>query len=231
MLEEIRIDPTKNNQCWLAYLDLLGAGRLIESEQWEDVFCIYAESLKHFKRDGFDEHLVFKKSFSDSFVLYTADATNLSYRALDSFVRYFIISLINREIPIRGAMSFGQMYSDPEHDLFFGQALLEAYRIGESQDWIGFVLCPSAVSQLTVVGLPANERLNYATWPIPTKPCHSSAEKESHTLPAFIMESGQGLCLGALQRMHAGASIPTIKRKYANTLEFLSKSQRKLVSP
>lgn len=67
MLKEIQIDEKKNKQCWLAYLDLLGTSKRIESPEWEDVFEIYAESLQFFKRDGCDEHLIFKTSFSDSF--------------------------------------------------------------------------------------------------------------------------------------------------------------------
>ena len=231
MLREIQIDPTRNRECWLAYLDLLGSSHLIESGLWEEVFYIYAESLKHFQRDGFDAHLVFKNSFSDSFVLYTSDETNLSYRAIDSFVRYFIISLINREIPIRGAMSFGQLYSDPENNLFFGKALLEAYQIGENQDWLGFVLCESAVSQLARVGLPANECLNYAPWSIPMKQGRENNPTKTLQLPAFIMESGHDLCLPALQRMQAAATSPSVRQKYTNTLDFLSKNQRKPVLP
>ena len=231
MLREIHIDPTKNRECWLAYLDLLGSSNLIESGKWEKVFYIYAESLKHFQRDGFDAHLVSKNSFSDSFVLYTSDATNISYRAIDSFVRYFIISLINREIPIRGAMSFGQLYSDTENNLFFGQALLEAYRVGENQDWLGFVLCESAVSQLEKVGLPANERLNYASWSIPIKQGRECNQTKAPLLPAFIMEGGHGLCLPAIQRMQAAATSPSVRQKYTNTLNFLSKNQRSTMQP
>ena len=40
---------------------------------------------------------------------------------------------------------------------------------GEAQDWIGFLLCPSAVVRLDEVGLPAGERLNYAYSEIPSK--------------------------------------------------------------
>lgn len=231
MLKEIIIDPAKGKERWVAHLDLLGASRLIESKHWEQVFSVYAESLEQFRRDSFDEHLIDRFSFSDSFIIYTVDQSDLSYRALDHFVRQFITSLIQREIPIRGAMSCGYFYADSENDLFFGQALLEAYRIGESQDWLGFVLCESAVAQLYHVGLPANERLNYASWQVPFKSKEPPCEIVRHSLPCFIIGgrapgSLQKICRAALLRMQAAAKTDKVRRKYANTLEFLDQNVR-----
>ena len=233
MLKEIGIDPAKNKIRWVAYLDLLGTSKLIESEHWIQVFSVYAESLKQFRRESFDEYLIDSFSFSDSFILYTVDQSDISYRALDSFARLFVVSLIQRGIPIRGAMSCGYFYADSENDLFFGQALIEAYRVGESQDWLGFVLCESAVAQLDQVVLPANERINYASWLVPFKATKQSSEIEKR-MPAFIICGPSPLgqkCRDALVRMQVSAETEEVRRKYTNTLEFLDKvsSCRKVI--
>ena len=235
MLKKIEIDPVKGKERWVAHLDILGASKLIESKHWSQVFSVYAESLEKFRREAFDEHLIDRFAFSDSFILYTVDQTAISYRALDSFVRRFVVSLIQREIPIRGAMSCGYFYADSENDLFFGQALLEAYRVGESQDWVGFVLCESAVAQLDRVGLPANERLNYGLWSVPFKSKEPPREILTCRLPTFIIgagpsETGQKPCRDALLRMQAGAKTDEVRRKYANTLAFLDENVRNVVA-
>ena len=234
MINEIWIDPEKNKERWVAHLDILGISKLHESKRWDQVFSVYADSLDHFRREAFDEHLIDRVSFSDSFIIYTVDKSAVSYRALDCFVRKFVVSLIQREIPIRGAMSCGDFYADLENNLFFGQALLEACRVGESQDWLGFVLCESALAQLDLVGLPANERLNYAYWSVPFKSKKPPYEIIRCRLPTFIIgagpsASGQRPCREALLRMQAAANTDEIRRKYANTLEFLEKNVRTFV--
>ena len=165
-LQEITINDSYIASRWVACLDLLGIKKLIGEAYWVRVFDVYAEAVNHFQRDAFDGHLIRRITFSDSFILYTTDESALSYRALDSFIRYFIVTLISKKIPIRGAMSFGELYADDAHGLYFGKALIEAYKISESQDWIGFVLCETASCQLKKVGLP----ICYASLSYPTDP-------------------------------------------------------------
>ena len=229
MINEIWINPEKMKERWVAHLDILGISKLHEAKRWQQVFSVYADSLRHFRGEAFDQHLIGRISFSDSFIIYAADNSAVAYRALDRFVRKFIVSLLQIEVPIRGAMSCGSFYADLENNIFFGQALVEAYRVGESQDWLGFVLCESATKQLDLVGLPANERLNYAYWSVPFK--SKKLPYELRRLPAFIIgagpsESGQRLCREALHRMKTAAKEEEICRKYTNTLEFLEKTVR-----
>jgi len=236
MTNEIWINPTKMKERWVAHLDILGISKLLESKRWEQVFSVYADSLKHFQREAFDEHLIDRVSFSDSFIIYTVDNSAISYRALDCLARRFIVSLIQIGIPIRGAMSCGDFYADLENNVFFGQALVEACCAGESQDWLGFVLCESATAQLGLVGLAPNERLNYAYWSVPFKSKELPYEIRRCRLQAFIIgagpsESGQRSCREALLRMQAAANEEEIRRKYANTLEFLEKNVRTFPSP
>ena len=109
-LQEVAINYSNMAERWVACLDIMGVKRLIKEEYWLRVFDVYAEAVNNFQRDSFDGHLIRRITFSDSFILYTTDGSALSYRAMDSFVRYFIVSLISKKIPIRGAMSFGELY-------------------------------------------------------------------------------------------------------------------------
>ncbi len=44
----------------------------------------------------------------------------------------------------RGALGTGQFYADKQNNIFLGSALIDAYEYAEKQDWIGFVVTPSA---------------------------------------------------------------------------------------
>lgn len=79
--------------------------------------------------------------------------------------RLFFQKFILGRIPVRGAISFGKLYSHLGKNIFIGEALIDAYRYGEGQDWLGFLLTPSAVKQMAAVGLPPQNRSHYRLVP------------------------------------------------------------------
>jgi hypothetical protein len=230
MRDQVYVDPDQQRHRWVAHLDLLGASALVESESWDRVFRVYSRANETFRGEAFDEHLIERITFSDSFILYTIDATALSYRALDSFCRHFIVELIRASLPVRGAMACGELYADPAASLYFGKALLDAYRLGESQNWVGFVLSETARDQLAVVGLPAHERLNYALWNVPMKIKGEPTFTESN-LPSLILglspsRSNVEPVMATMRVLKAKAPSDSVRRMYENTIEFLEKNIR-----
>ena len=224
------INPLRIRERWVAHIDLLGASTLVESASWINVFQLYATAIERFRRDGFARNRVRRFTFSDSFVLYTIDDTAYSYRALDSLCRGFVLSLTQSLVPVRGAMAFGNLYADPRSSLYFGEALLDAYGVGETLDWIGFVLCDSAKKRLSEVGLPANKLLNYANWAVPIK---GAKPKDSKTkeMPAYIISPSpsriqiERICR-SLSTMQSKSRSESTRQKYARTAEFLRRNVR-----
>ena len=129
-------------------------------------------------------------------------------------------------------MSYGDFYADKENNVLFGPALIEAYHHGENQDWIGFVLSPSAVNQMVVIGLPANGRLNYAYWNIPYKKIADVNLQKS--LPAYIIgghaeTNGRNPCLDKLLKMKGRLTDSGLIKKYENTINFIEANKRQLM--
>jgi len=131
--------------------------------------------------------------------------------------------LIEAQIPARGAISLGEFYADQKNSLFFGKALIEAYEYGEAQNWLGFLVCPSAERVLRSVGLFTGKRLNYAYTKIP----YGKAEKTLiDKLPAYIVGNWfdvyeENNTLRNLNEMRARMADEKIRVKYDNTLEFI----------
>ncbi len=230
----VRIDPRRLRSRWVAHLDLLGAGALVESESWIRVFQVYARAVERLRRGGFARNRVRRFTFSDSFILYTIDDTAYSYRAIDSLCRGLVLSLTQSLIPVRGAMAFGDLYADPRSALYFGEALLDAHRVGESLDWIRFVLCDSAKERLSEVGLPANERLNYAIWAVPLKG-EKHKNPETCEMPAYIISPSPSRIeidkiSNSLLTMQSLSGDESIRRKYERTLEFLRRNVRQPIA-
>jgi hypothetical protein len=48
-----------------------------------------------------------------------------------------------------------------EHNIFVGEALIDAYEYGEKQDWLGFLLTPAVYETLHATQLDVRERIHY----------------------------------------------------------------------
>lgn len=127
-------DKIINGNCWVAYFDMLGFKDDVEHFPPEGVLEKYIEVLKEIEK-----HNVNCKFFSDSFVFYTEDDSETSFRGIDAALKFFFQKMFIRLIPMRGCLNVGQFYVDEEKGIFFGRSLIEAHNLAEGQNWIGFV--------------------------------------------------------------------------------------------
>jgi hypothetical protein len=227
MINQINFKPSLYKKRWVSYLDLLGFTNTVLSKNWTQVFATYTQAVEKFIADKSYNPGIGKTWFSDTFLSYTEDDSAKSFAGIEGVTRRFIYYLISSGIPIRGSISCGGLYVDKDNNIFFGEALIESYQYGENQDWLGLVLSPSAVKQMKEVGLPADERLNYAFWNIPKKHDDTNDKK----LPAYIIGrefiiNGRNICLDKLKEMKANINDENISRKYENTINFIKSNRR-----
>jgi hypothetical protein len=217
---------------WVGYFDLLGVKQLIKTENHISIFVAISSAMEKFKERVTAWENVGYAWFSDTFIVYTDDDSAGSFRAIDNISLWFLYFLIDDDIPVRGAISCGAFYADRENDLFFGKALIEAYEYGEAQDWIGFLLCPSAEERLKHLGLPVERCRNYAYTDIPFNKRSSNL---SQNLPACIIgnwvsDNNQNPIIEKLSQMKERIVDENIRSKYDRAIEFLKKNKRFLVS-
>jgi hypothetical protein len=124
-------------------------------------------------------------------------------------------------------MSYDDFYVHKKNDLFFGEALTEAYKYGEAQDWIGFLLCPSVEEQLEHLGKSVEKFSRYASIDVPFKEGQCDLKKK---LSAFIIGKGESndnsktiiekLCR-MKERIGDSKRAESIRAKYDRTIEFI----------
>jgi len=113
-------------------------------------------------------------TFSDTVFLFTHGDTEADLRALTIVVaQMFNNSLYNR-VPIRIGVAKGDLYVNFERSMYAGPALIEAYRVGESSQWLGATFAPSVANEVAALGLVAGEPGANASnvivaWPVPLK--------------------------------------------------------------
>jgi hypothetical protein len=230
----IQIDPTGYRARWVIYLDLLGFTELVKIKNWFSISAFYEKVVKSFIEDFQYTPQVEITWFSDTFLLYSSDDTASSFATIEAPTRWFIDSLIEKGIPVRGSMVCGDFYADKENNIFIGSALIEAYHYGENQDWIGFVLSPTAVNQTAILGLPTNQSINYAYWNIPYKKSKMGDFNFQESLPAYIIGrhaviNGRNPCLDKLKEMKNNLKDKGLIKKYDNTINFIEKNIRTFV--
>lgn len=207
---------------WFAYFDLLGFSNLVQRTSIEQVMPLYQEALNQLERSPEDKKAqgIYVSWFSDTFIIYSRGSKAEDFANIEHVSRLFFQHLILNKIAVRGSLTFGDLYSQQEKNIFIGPALIDAYRYGEGLNWLGFILTPNAIHRLEEVSLPVKERTFYR------KLTNVDLLKPGINGPISAFSFNNGLVQGknpyikALTEMRK-RSDPKFQDKYDNTINFI----------
>jgi len=159
--------------------------------------------------------------FSDTFIIYSRSDSLQDFAHVESAARIFFQLLLIKNIPVRGCISHGKLYSQAKKNIFVGPALIEAHLYGEALDWVGFCLAPSIEEKLKD-DLPLEQRAHYRK----VSDRHILRKAEVEYLYAFAFNNGtvngKNPYRKALENMKANAP-PEAGLKYVNSMAFLDR--------
>jgi hypothetical protein len=128
---------------WVAYFDLLGfESRVRAMPRVWPVLEEYPTVLSEIRGHSAEVSCTW---FSDTFLFHTPDDACQSFSGIEDACECFFYRMIKKRIPVRGCLTIGDFYEDMSDRVLIGPALIEAYKLVEGQDWLGFVLSPDAV--------------------------------------------------------------------------------------
>jgi hypothetical protein len=146
---------------YVALLDVLGFSSLVSSERHNERISDYLGALQEIlENTPLIEYLV----FSDSILITTTNDTQDALQAMIERCSRLFGQLLERNIPVRGAVAHGTYVSEKTRNGKFvaGRAIIKAYQFEEQQDWIGIMLAPSVVDKADYLArycaLPASAR-------------------------------------------------------------------------
>lgn len=138
------------NDRYLLFLDVLGFTELVKTRGAEEVFETINGCIRAFERweklNG-NFRLIY---FSDSFILYQDPPGYGDWAFLDVYALTGMIvsALLAQGIAVRGAISYGEFHVGSSgagrHQVYFGEALIEAYQAEQRENWIGVTILQSA---------------------------------------------------------------------------------------
>lgn len=152
----MKICRQNNNNVFLLYIDILGFSKFVEKNDSQTILYQIKSALDYFN--------IWKKAnqsmdvlyFSDSFILYQNKLNYIDTVFFDiiGITQNIFIYLLSKEIPVRGAISFGEFHVDTSKNhnqkIYFGKALVEAYKAEKQENWIGITIEESAYKQISV---------------------------------------------------------------------------------
>lgn len=135
---------------YLLFIDVLGFSELVQTQSAESVYVVVDEALRAFGRWEELNQQFRTLYFSDTFIFYQASEGYGDWAFLDVYAigAMVLSALLAKGIPARGAITFGEFVvrqdSSTKHQVYFGKALIEAYRAEQRENWIGITIQPSA---------------------------------------------------------------------------------------
>jgi len=226
------LEQWESHECWVAHFDILGFKSFLAhgSKDFEtilsqtgiDDIISFINDISPLHRERIDYLF-----YADTFIFYSKSEQIQNYPSILSVAQRFIRRCIEIKLPVRGAISFGELIFGHEKKILMGKAFLESYQYCEDQNWLGLLLTPSATKKVREHSLDPLHH-SYINRDIPMRrPSIFNEDVYAYTFcegsTIFI-----DLLLGGLNEM-LQAAPDAEKVKYENTIGFM-KNMTKLLA-
>jgi hypothetical protein len=164
---------------FVAHLDILGMSSLVE-RSFTDAWAMLSDLVdvrdtavsREYEFVETKEKLVVFDAiqsviFSDTLVLFTAGATPVELKALLVLVTEIFHKAIVKRVPVRAGVAVGDFRFDARRSMYAGPALIEAYRVGESSQWLGISLANSLRELAMAQAMKTRARDVVIDWEVP----------------------------------------------------------------
>ena len=130
---------------YVAFLDVLGFKDYVLRHSIDEVYN-RLQTLNGFRPeegerdyDSDAEKRIKFSIFSDSIFIFTRDDGFVTLRHFLSYVKRVMRMALRSEIPLKGAIAYGDIVVDEERNLFCGQPIIDAYLLEEDLQYMGVV--------------------------------------------------------------------------------------------
>ena len=139
------------DQRFVAHIDILGMSTIVEKD-FDEAWGILSDLVAVRDQIG-DLNVIFQANekaavseiiqavtFSDTIILFTKSCSDTELRCMILAVTEILHKAMCRFVPVRAVLAFGKFLFSFDLSMYAGPALIEAYRTGETSQWIGITL-------------------------------------------------------------------------------------------
>lgn len=226
---------------FVAHIDILGMSAIMEKdadEAWtllSDLIDLRDEvgnfkiKFLHSNEQVIVSEAIHTVTFSDTVMLFTNGDSDTELRCMIVLVTEMLNKAMFRCVPVRAGLSYGKFFFNIDKSMYAGPALIEAYRVGESAQWLGICLSESVREKATMLKMMSGRSNVIVEWPVPLK---AVTERRSVVnWPALIAHNlkvkppvSVAQFYQAFERSFGPfAQLPAeVQAKYENTVKFMN---------
>lgn len=231
---------------FVAHFDMLGMGALTKREPdlaWEKLSALsqarderLSLGVQRLDTNEMITDQIRTFTFSDTVIAFSKGNSENDALAMVLLTTELFTYSLHRCVPLRGGIAHGRFSFNLDLNLFSGSALVDAYELGESSQWLGVVLdqhTADVISQLPV-GKSIRSRESIVSWDVPCKDgavrrrnvvnwpeTHHSAYAGPVPLTVQAFYAPFAPLFGPYEELR-----PDVAVKYANTVEFFNSHYR-----
>lgn len=133
---------------FVVFLDLLGFKDLVMRSSHEKIYKMLTyitdkkkivEEIKDADEIGKSDVELYSVTFSDSIVIFSKNDSLAHFEVISFVTSYFFAKLIEKSIPIKGAIAHGEISINKSSQIFFGQPIIDSYLLEEDLNYMGIV--------------------------------------------------------------------------------------------
>jgi len=133
---------------FVVFLDLLGFKDLVMRSSHDEIYkmLIYitdkrkiVEEIKDSDELEKSDVELYSVTFSDSIVIFSKNDSVSHFEIISSVTSYFFAKLIEKSIPIKGAIAYGEISINKSSQIFFGQPIIDSFLLEEDLSYMGIV--------------------------------------------------------------------------------------------
>jgi hypothetical protein len=204
---------------YIAFFDILGFKEMVLRNSHESIkkklLLLNTEvnelekKMIALKKVNPDYHPIKISLFSDSIVIFSHDNTKNSLALTIAASQIILAFALNNKIPIKGALSYGEVTADFKRALFFGKAIIDAYLLQDELLLYGAIFHHSIEKQINKIQYI--DELSFGEYCCPLKNGNVNHLLIKNDLISFLYRNEFGRGMIGLKEMSSGH-----QRKYVD---------------
>lgn len=230
---------------FLAHVDILGMSSIVERDPnlaWgvlsdlvevRDKIGNYEIQILDTKERLSIGRTIASVTFSDTIVFFTKEDSDNELRCMIVLAVEVLHKAMCSCVPVRVGLSYGEFYFNFERSMYAGPALIEAYRAGESAQWIGIALAKSVEQRAAALDISSGNSKVVVPWELAIK----DGTRQSLVInwPAVVAHDFTVVPPVSVEQFYQGFEStfgnfsylpPDVRAKYAHTVTFMNEQLR-----
>lgn len=175
------------DQRFVAHIDILGFSSIVQHDAdaaWEvlsalvEVRDVASDLGLEFRGTNARfpiKDVIQSVTFSDTILLFTRGSSDTDLRSLIILVGEIFHKALCKAVPVRAGIAFGTFYFNITKSMYSGPALIDAYHVGESAQWLGIALSESVQERASALNMRSGKSSVVVPWALPlangSRPC------------------------------------------------------------